>query len=509
MYNNLKLYQYQGQISSDIVNGIYIEDFPINNLQKNKKYKYLSDFVNTIINITADISNTIIININGTATTYNSNTTITLNKDDIFYVQNIVGTAKADLIIQPTDITSLMESDFNLTKTYIYKVSNNINNLILKFAGSLLLYKNGETIVVDENTEININNNDIIGVIESGDTATLYYSYLTKTITNINSVFTELQGYTYYKFISNINCFIKNNTENTLQLILNGSIISLSLNQTQNIQSNDIFCLILSGNYNLEINTTNLYSINNPQLLSDNTYYTIKGINTIVNIIQSDIEPQDTSKLWYDTTLTSAPTVVDNQFTLKQYIEGNWQEILYTFTGNEKLLIRNLENESLYNYNIGTGAFESSTYYYMVSQQIKNNDDSNSIYLFNITNNTNTEILQNSLLDIDYDNIFEILNTTPNQASLINKEYIINAPLTLTSADSYGLTINRFYKFSGLDENGSSCNLRIQSINNNEESDIIINGVLKNLRYGQVYSLNADDTLIILNNIGNVGLDNV
>ena len=131
----------------------------------------------------------------------------------------------------------------------------------------------------------------------------------------INSVFTELQGYTYYKFMSNINCFVKNNTENTLQLVLNGSIISLSSNQTQNIQSNDIFCLILSGNYNLEINTTDLYSINNPQLLSDNMYYTIKGINTIVNIIQSNIEPQDTSKLWYDTVLTSAPTVVDNQFT--------------------------------------------------------------------------------------------------------------------------------------------------------------------------------------------------
>lgn len=509
MYNNLKLYQYQGQISSDIVNGVYIEDFPINNLQKNKKYKYLSDFVNTVINITADVSNTIIININGTAVTYNSNTTIALNKNDIFYVQNIVGTAKADLIIQPTDIVSSMELNFNLTKTYIYRVRTEIKNLFLKFTGSLLLYKNGETIVVNENTEINININDIIGVIESGDTATLYYSYLTKTITNVNSIFTELQGYTYYKFMSNINCFIKNNTENTLSLLLNGSIINLSSNQTQNIQLNDVFCLILYGNYNLEINTTDLYSINNPQLLSDNTYYKIKGISTIVNIVQSDIEPQDTSKLWYDTTLTSVPTVIDNQFTLKQYTNGNWQEILYTFTGNEKLLIRNLENENLCNYNIGTGIFESSTYYYMVSQQIKNNDNFNSIYLFNITNNTNTEILQNSLLDIDYDNIFEILNTTPNQASLINKEYQINAPLSLTSANSYGLTINRFYKFSGLDENGSFCNLRIQSINNNKESDIIINGVLKNLRYGQAYSLNTNDTLIILNNISNVGLDNV
>lgn len=509
MYNNLKLYQYQGQISSDIVNGVYIEDFPINNLQKNKKYKYLSNFVNTVINITADINNTIIININGTATTYSSNTTITLNKNDIFYIQNIVGTAKADLIIQPIDITSLMESDFNLTKTYIYKVSNNINNLVLKFTGSLLLYKNGETIVVNENTEININNNDIIGVIESGDTATLYYSYLTKTITNINSVFAELQGYTYYKFISNIKGFIKNNTENTIQLVLNGSIINLSSNQTQNIQLNDIFCLILSGNYNLEINTTDLYSINNPQLLYDNIYYKIKGINTIANIIQSNIEPQDTNKLWYNTTLTSAPTVVDNQFTLKRYVEGNWQEILYTFTGNEKLLIRNLENESLYNYNIGTGAFESSTYYYMISQQIKNNDDSNSIYLFNITNNTNTEILQNSLLDIDYDNIFEILNTTSNQASLVNKEYSVDAPLTLTSADSLGLTINRFYKFSGVNTDNSACNLKIQSINDDKESDIIINGVLKNLRTGKVYSLNANDTFVILSNISNVGLNYV
>lgn len=509
MYNNLKLYQYQGQISSDIVNGIYIEDFPINNLQKNKKYKYLSYFVNTVINITSDVSNTIIININGTATTYSSNTTITLNKDDIFYVQDITGTAKADLIIQPTDITSLMESDFNLTKTYIYKVNNNINNLVLKFTGSLLLYKNGETVVVDENTEININNNDIIGVIESGDTATLYYSYLTKTITNINSVFTELQGYTYYKLITNINCFIKNTTENNIQVILNGSIITLSANQTQSVQLNDVFCLVASTTYYLQITTIDLYSTNNPQLLSDNTYYKILDLETNADIIQSNISPVDTSKLWYDTTLTSEPTVVDNQFTLKQYSGGSWNEILYTFEGNEKLLIRNLENETLYNYNISDGEFQSATYYYKVGQQVKNNDSDNSIYLFNISDNNTTEIQQNSVLDIDYGKIFEILNTTPNQASLINKEYSVDAPLTLTSADSLGLTINRFYKFSGLDENGSSCNLKIQSINNDEESDIIINGVLKNLRYGQVYSLNEDDTLIILNNISNVGLDNV